>query len=74
MNHIITGDMDIEDVLKRYPETREVFSSFGLHCADCIAEGFDCFVSQKDIASRADYYGLFLDKLLPALNAAVDGQ
>ena len=37
----ITKDMNLADVLFRWPQTAEVFMDYGLHCVGCGAAGFD---------------------------------
>lgn len=38
---MITRDMNLADVLFRWPQTAEVFMDYGLHCVGCGAAGFD---------------------------------
>ena len=38
---LITKDMNLADVLFKYPETAEVFTDYGLHCVGCFAASFD---------------------------------
>lgn len=38
---LITKDMNLADIMFKYPETAEVFTDYGLHCVGCIAAGFD---------------------------------
>ena len=37
----ITKDMNLADVLFKWPQTAEVFMDYGLHCVGCGAAGFD---------------------------------
>jgi len=38
---IITKDMNLADILFKWPDTAEVFLDYGLHCVGCMAAGFD---------------------------------
>jgi len=38
---IITKDMNLADILFKWPATAEVFLEYGLHCVGCMAAGFD---------------------------------
>ena len=38
---IITKDMNLADVIFKWPDTAEIFLDYGLHCVGCIAAGFD---------------------------------
>jgi len=37
----VTKDMNLADVIFKWPATAEVFLDYGLHCVGCIAAGFD---------------------------------
>lgn len=37
----ITKDMNLADIVFRYPDVEEVLLDYGLHCSSCIAAGFD---------------------------------
>ena len=41
MEALITKDMTIGDVVRKYPEAAEVFTSFGLHCVGCHVSPFE---------------------------------
>ena len=70
---MITAGSEIEWLVRAHPETVRVFERHGLYCAQCLAEGIDCFVADKDVAGRADFYGISLGPLLEELNAALSG-
>jgi len=38
---VITKDMNLADVIFKWPETAEIFLDYGLHCVGCVAAGFD---------------------------------
>lgn len=59
---MITQDMTIEDVLRKYPGANEVFLKYGLDCSGCqIAE-------YESIGHAARVYGINLEALLKDLN------
>lgn len=62
----ITADMGIMDVVQQYPQTVEVFASFGLSCLGCAAARFE------NLGQGAGAHGIDLDELLEALNNVVD--
>jgi len=62
---MITREMTIEDVLRTYPETIEVFKEFGLDCFECQIASFE------EIASGAQVHQIDIETLLKALNEAI---
>lgn len=59
---MITSDMKIEEVLRKYPKATEVFLKYGLDCVGCqVAE-------YESIGHAARVYGINLDALLKDLN------
>lgn len=59
---MITQDMTIEDVLRKYPGANEVFLKYGLDCSGCqIAE-------YESIGHAARVYGINLEALVKDLN------
>lgn len=58
----ITKDMNLADVLFRWPQTAEVFMDYGLHCVGCGAAGFDTIemgaqihnLNEEEIAQMVD--------------------
>jgi hybrid cluster-associated redox disulfide protein len=62
----ITADMTIEDVVKDYPETIEVFFRHGLACVGCHAARYE------NIEQGAMVHGMELEKLLKDLNEAIE--
>jgi len=57
--------MKINDVLKKYPETAEIFMKYGFHCIGCVAAGFE------SIEDGAKVHGIDIDKLVEELNEAI---
>jgi len=44
----ITGDMNIKEVIDKYPKTLSVFAKYNMSCIGCIAASFEKI---KDIAA-----------------------
>lgn len=61
----ITKDMGITDIVNKYPETVEIFQSYGMHCFGCMAARFE------NLEQGALAHGLDVDKLVEDLNKAV---
>ncbi len=61
----ITKDMNIVEVVNKFPETIEVFQSFGMHCFGCMAARFE------NIEQGAQAHGLDVDELMEQLNSVV---
>ena len=63
----ITRDMGIMEVVQKYPETIEIFRSFGMGCIGCAAAHFE------NIEQGATAHGMDVDALMQALNEGVKG-
>ena len=61
----ITADMNIKEVIEKYPETVPVFGKYNMGCIGCIAASFEKI---KDIAG---VHGINVDAFLKDLNNAV---
>jgi len=61
----ITKDMNIGEVVKKYPETIEIFMKHGLHCIGCAASHFE------NIELGANAHGIDVDKLIEDLNKSL---
>ena len=61
----ITKDMTISEVVKKYPQTIEVFFNYGLYCVGCFAADFDT------IESGAKVHGVNVEHLLFDLNQKI---
>ncbi len=62
----ITEDMNIKEVIDKYPETVSVFAKYNMGCIGCIAASFE---SLKDIAA---VHGTDVKAFVKDLNEAVD--
>ncbi len=63
---MITKDMTIEEVLRKYPRVIPAFAQFGIDCAGCQLSEFE------NIEHGARVHGIDLERLLEALNKAVE--
>lgn len=62
----ITEDMNIREVIDKYPETISVFAKYNMGCIGCIAASFE---SIKDIAA---VHGTDVKAFVKDLNDAVE--
>lgn len=61
-NQKITGDMKIEEIVAKYPQTLGIFFQYGLGCVGCHAASFE------SLAEGAMMHGIDLDTMLQDLN------
>lgn len=59
---MITKDMTIAEVLRRSPQTVQVFLSYGMHCIDCPT------AREESIEEAAEAHGIDVEELLAQLN------
>ena len=64
---MITKDMHISDILRRWPQTLKVFEKFGLDCFECQIADYEA------LEHGASVHKLNVDELLKELNRAVQG-
>ena len=64
----INEDMNIKEVIEKYPETVPVFGKYNMGCIGCIAASFE---KLKDIAS---VHGIDVKTFVKELNEAVGEQ
>ena len=62
----ITEDMNIKEVIDRYPETMGVFAKYNMGCIGCIAASYE---SLKDIAA---VHGTDVKAFVKDLNEAIE--
>ena len=62
---IINEDMNIREVIEKYPETVSVFQKYNMGCVGCIAASFETL---KDIAS---VHGTDVKSFVKDLNEAI---
>ena len=61
----ITAEMKIDNVVRQYPETVQIFNRYGVACMGCSAAEYD------NIATSAQVHGVNLAQLLRELNETV---
>lgn len=64
---LIDKDMKIEDVLRRYPQTAQVFLRFGIDCAECQLSEYE------NVEHGARVHRIDLEALLAGLNESARG-
>jgi hybrid cluster-associated redox disulfide protein len=62
---MITPDMIITDILRRYPSTLSVFEKYGLHCCECQVADFE------QLEHGAGVHNVELGSLLDELNRTI---
>lgn len=62
----ITKKMNIEEIIRRYPETVEVFAKYGFHCIGCAAASFE------NIEDGAKAHGVTVEEIVEDLNKAIE--
>lgn len=62
----IDKNMKIEEVLKKYPDTEEIFGKHGFHCVGCVAASFE------SIVQGATAHGIDVERLIKDLNKAIE--
>lgn len=50
----IKKEMNLADVVFKYPEVAELLMDYGLHCATCIASGFDTIEMGSKVHGMTD--------------------
>ena len=64
---MITREMTISDIIAKYPETIEVFRTFGLDCMECQIADYE------EVEHGAGVHNVDIEQLLAALNEAIKG-
>ena len=62
----IKKTMTLGEILRKYPETYEVFQKYGLRCIGCI------MISFETLEQAAKAHGIDLKKLLKELNEVIE--
>ena len=65
MGEKISGDMLIQEIIQKHPETVQVFREYKLECMNCQIAQFE------EIAHGAEVHHISPDVLIDKLNAAV---
>jgi len=59
---MITGEMNITEIVERFPQTVDVFLQHGMHCFGCMAARFE------NLQQGAAAHGIDVERLLKDLN------
>ncbi|MBP7928013.1 DUF1858 domain-containing protein [Patescibacteria group bacterium] len=51
---VVTKDMNIGDIVFKYPDVAEIMMDYGLHCVGCMANGFDTIEQGAKIHQLSD--------------------
>lgn len=65
---MITKEMGIVEIVRKYPQTVQVFQSHGMGCLGCSAARFE------NVEQGAAAHGIDIDKLIQDLNDAIKDQ
>jgi hybrid cluster-associated redox disulfide protein len=65
---LVTKEMKIEEILRKYPQTVPVFQRFGIACAGCQLSEYE------NLEHGARVHGIDLQALLKALNEAAKAE
>lgn len=65
MNEKIGKEMNIAEVVEKYPQTREIFFDLGLGCVGCVASSFETL--EEGLLA----HGLDVDEVLKKLNSSL---
>ena len=66
---VITKDMNLGEVVFKYPEAAEVLTDYGLSCVGCFASSFDTIEQGAKIHELSDEE---LDDMLERINEVVN--
>ncbi|MFZ5391657.1 MAG: DUF1858 domain-containing protein, partial [Patescibacteria group bacterium] len=61
----IGKEMNIAEVVEKYPQTREIFFDLGLGCVGCVASSFETL--EEGLLA----HGLDVDEVLKKLNSSL---
>jgi hybrid cluster-associated redox disulfide protein len=65
MADIVTKDMNLKELLSKYPDSARVFASYGIGCLGCAMANFET-IEQGILA-----HGIDIDEFMKDLNAYV---
>ena len=63
---LVTKEMTIKEVLRKYPEATSVFIDYGLHCVAC------AFAQEETIEEAVKVHQINLEEFLADLNEVVN--
>ena len=65
MSEKITKDMNLKDLLNKYPDSAKIFASYGIGCLGCVMSSFET------IEQGISAHGINVDDFMKDLNAYV---
>lgn len=63
----ITKEMNILEIVEKYPQSIEVFAKYGLGCIGCAAARFE------NLEAGAKVHGFDPDEMVAEINALIEG-
>ena len=63
---VVTKDILISEVVKKYPQTASIFLEYGLYCIGC------AFAKEETIEKAAKIHQIDLNELISSLNKAIE--
>jgi len=63
---VVTKQILISEVIKKYPQTAQIFLEYGLHCIGC------AFAKDETIEEAAKIHQVNLNDLILSLNRAIE--
>lgn len=68
MSEIISSDMNLSDVVQKYPETIKVFHKYNLHCLGCI------LAAGESLGDGLRAHGLDVETVVSEMNNVISEQ
>ena len=68
---LVTRDVNIAELIFKYPELVELFGAFGLHCATCFASAFDTIEEGARLHGMSDEE---IDEMIEEANKVIKGE
>ena len=67
MTNLVTKEMNIIEIVQKYPQSLEVFAKYGLGCIGCAAAKFE------NLEAGAKVHGFDPDEMVAEINALIEG-
>lgn len=66
---VITKEMNLGELVYKYPETAEILMDFGLHCVGCFASSFDTLEAGAKVHGMGDEE---IEQMLERINEVIN--
>lgn len=66
MSEKVTKDMNIIDIVQKFPQSLEIFAKYGLGCIGCAAARFE------NLEAGAKVHGFDPDEMVAEINALIE--